>query len=359
MTVLAPADGYETQLEDLGCRFIDLAMDAGGLNPRAISRCCGGCTRSSAASAPTSCSATRSRTTSTARSRPSGSAFRSFPMSLGSGQRFFRNGALQRIAEQLYRAAFRSLPVVFFQNEDDAALFRERRLVREDQVRVLPGSGVDLEYFAPAEFPPESAPPTFLMIARLLRDKGVVEFVEAAKIVRERYPAARFQLIGAADAENRTAISLAEMRQWERSHGVEYLGPVDDVRPHIAAAHCVVLPSYREGAPRTLIEAAAMARPVITTDVPGCRGVVDVGRTGFLCAPRDATELSAACLNFLSLARQARIEMGTSGRQKMEREYNHDLITAAYRETLRAFVLDEPDTRRRPPLAAPFRRQRV
>ena len=334
VTVLAPADVSEPHLQELGCRFLHLPMDPGGLNPlrdlallRRMHKIFGR-ERPDVVLGYT----IKNNLYGALAAKRLGIPF--IPNVTGLGTAFLSNGALQRIAEKLYRAAFRSLPVVFFQNEDDAELFRKRRLVREGQVRVLPGSGVDLDHFAPADFPAESAPPTFLMIARLLRDKGVLEFIEAAKIVRERVPTARFQLIGAADTYNRTAISLAEIRQWEQSRGVEYLGPVDDVRPHIAAAHCVVLPSYREGAPRTLIEAAAMARPVITTDVPGCRAVVDVEASGLLCASKDAQDLAAACLNFVSLSRQAQVEMGKRGRRKMEREYDQQLIFAAYQQAI-------------------------
>lgn len=334
ITVLAPADGSETRLQEIGCRFIPLPMDPGGLNPvrdlgllRRIHKVFAG-ERPDAVFGFT----IKNNLYGAITAKRLGIPF--IPNVTGLGTAFLSGGVLQTVAETLYRAAFRSLPVVFFQNDDDAELFVQRRLVRTDQVRVLPGSGIDLEHFAPAGYPPPEQPPTFLMIARLLRDKGVLEFVEAAKIVRARHPDARFQLVGATNTDNRTAISLAEVRGWGNSHGIEHLGAVSDVRPNIANAHCVVLPSYREGAPRTLIEAAAMARPLIATDVPGCRAVVDPEGSGLLCAPRDANDLAEACLRFLSLPREAQVEMGLASRRKMEREYDQQIVIDAYRDAI-------------------------
>lgn len=333
VTVLSPADGYEAQLREMGCRFICLSMDPSGLNPL---RDLGVFQRISNVFTSERPDVVLSFTI---KNNLYGAIVAKrlripfIPNVTGLGTAFLSRGSLQFVAENLYRAAFRSLPVVFFQNDDDAELFVHRRLVRSGQVRVLPGSGIDLQHFAPADYPPDKAP-TFLMIARLLRDKGVGEFVEAAKIVRARRADSRFQLVGAAGADNRSAFSLAEVRTWEKSHGIEYLGPLADVRPRIAAAHCVVLPSYREGAPRTLIEAGAMARPLIATDVPGCRDVVDHEVSGLLCAPRDSNALAEACLRFLSLPRKVRVKMASAARAKMERGYDQKIVIDAYREAI-------------------------
>jgi glycosyltransferase involved in cell wall biosynthesis len=255
------------------------------------------------------------------------------PNVTGLGTAFLSGGALARVAVTLYRRAFRGVPVVFFQNDDDRDLFRALRIVSAAQARRLPGSGIDLDRFAAADYPAEDAP-VFLLIARLLRDKGVFEYVEAARRVKAAHPHARFQLLGAAGADNRTAVDRETVRGWEAEGVIEYLGTVDDVRPAIAAAHCVVLPSYREGAPRTLIEAAAMARPLIATDVPGCRAVVEDKRTGYLCEVRSGESLAAACESFLGLDRAGRVAMGEAGRRKMARDYDQRLVVAAYRAAI-------------------------
>jgi glycosyltransferase involved in cell wall biosynthesis len=260
------------------------------------------------------------------------------PNVTGLGTAFLSGKLLQTVTEQLYRRSFSTLPTVFFQNEDDRDLFLDRAMVSPDQARLLPGSGIDLVRFAPAAMPPAEGAPVFLMIARLLRDKGVLEFVDAARQIKARHPQVRFQLLGAAGSENRSAIDRATLDAWVVEGVVEYLGTTSDVRPAIEAASCVVLPSYREGAPRTLIEAAAMARPVITTDVPGCRAVVDRDISGFLCEVRSAESLAAAIERFLALPSEAQQAMGQAGRTKMEREYDQAIVVDAYLEAITRLV---------------------
>jgi glycosyltransferase involved in cell wall biosynthesis len=178
--------------------------------------------------------------------------------------------------------------------------------------------------------PPDGAPPVFLMIGRVIRDKGVMEYAEAARLVRNEWPDARFQLLGALGVANRGAIPAEQVAAWGAEGTLEYLGTAADVRPAIADAHCVVLPSYREGAPRALIEASAMARPVIATDVPGCRSVVADGETGLLCAARSGTALAAACRDFLRLSPATQAAMGAAGRRRMEALYDQRLVVEAY-----------------------------
>jgi glycosyltransferase involved in cell wall biosynthesis len=168
------------------------------------------------------------------------------------------------------------------------------------------------------------------LLARLLRDKGVAEFVEAARMVRETRPDAVFQLLGFLDVLNRTAISKSEVERWVQEGVVEYLGATDDVRPYIAEADCVVLPSYREGTPRTLLEAAAMGRPLIATDVPGCREVVRDGVNGFLCEARNAGDLAARIRNFLELTDEQHLSMGRASRLMVEQQFDERLVVDRY-----------------------------
>lgn len=334
VTILAPADEYAARLEALGCRFCPLDMDIKGINPvRDAAFAWHMRTQFVALQPDLILSYTiKNNVYGAVAARSLGIPF--VPNVTGLGTAFLSGGLLQLLAQWLYRAAFAKLAVVFFQNEDDRRLFLERRLVRAEQARLLPGSGIDLQHFAAKPYPEAGKPPVFLMIARLLRDKGVHEFIEAARLVRKRYPDARFQLLGAADAANRSAINLDTVHGWQITHGIEYHGTSEDVRFDIANAHCVVLPSYREGAPRTLIEAAALARPVIATDVPGCRAVVDDGANGFLCSPRSGESLAEACFRFLALDRENQVALGQAGRRKMEQEYDQTLVTRAYREVL-------------------------
>ena len=335
VTILAPADEMLPNLQGLGCTVVPLKMDVRGLNPvadlalllrfRAILRDM----RPDAVLSFT----IKNNVFGGLAARLAGVPF--VPNVTGLGTAFLSGWLLQRVAETLYRAAFRALPVVFFENEDDRGLFEARGMLRPGQAWVLPGTGIDLIHYAAAPMPahpPEA--PVFLMVARLLRDKGVIEYVEAARRIRAEYPQARFQLLGPAGVQNRTAIHLDEVQGWVEEGIIDYLGTLTDVRPVLEAADCVVLPSYREGAPRTLMEASAMARPVIATDVAGCRAVVDADVTGFMCQPRDATSLADAMRRFLGLSSQERAEMGAAGRRKIERAFDEKLVLAAYHQAL-------------------------
>jgi glycosyltransferase involved in cell wall biosynthesis len=253
----------------------------------------------------------------------------------GLGTAFIGGGALQSIVTPLYRFGFARAPAVFFQNEEDRQLFVDRRIIRPEQGRVLPGSGVDLKRFGPV--PAADGPPSFLLIARLLRDKGVVEFVEAARALRSRLPDARFQLLGPLDHDNRTAISRTELDSWVSEGVVEYLGTTDDVRPFIAEASAVVLPSYREGLPRSLLEAGAMARPLIATDVPGCRDVVDNGVNGYLCAVRNSQSLAAAIRQFADLPFAQRLAMGEAALRKVQNRFNEEVVVRTYLHAIEEF----------------------
>jgi len=334
ITVLAPPDDAVPELERLGCRVQPLEMSVKGLNPLEdlkLQRRFGRIFREERPDAVLSYTI-KNNIFGARAAKLAGVPF--IPNVTGLGTAFLSGKLLQTVTEQLYRRSFSALPVVFFQNEDDRDLFLDRRLVKAPQARLLPGSGIDLERFAPAAMPAPEEPPAFLMIARLLRDKGVVEFVDAARRIKARHPQARFQLLGAVGSENRSAIGRETLDAWVTEGVVEYLGTTNDVRPAIAAASCVVLPSYREGAPRTLIEAAAMARPLIATDVPGCRAVVDRDVSGYLCDVKSADSLSDAMERFLALPPEAQQAMGAAGRAKMEREYDQRLVVNAYREAL-------------------------
>jgi len=250
----------------------------------------------------------------------------------GLGTAFIRRGPLQVLVTALYRFALRRASFVFFQNPDDRALFLERRLVRANQARLIPGSGVDLARFAMKPLP--DGPPTFLFIGRLLGDKGVRELIQAVRKLREAHPNMRTQLLGPLDGHNRTAISRSELNDWV-SHGlVEYLGETGDVRPFIEKATAVVLPSYREGLPRSLLEAAATGRPLIATDVPGCREAVDQGVNGFLCAPRNAESLADAMRRLLDLTPDGRSAMGLASRRKVESKFSETVVIQAYLDAL-------------------------
>jgi glycosyltransferase involved in cell wall biosynthesis len=320
VTVLAPHDDSVARLQALGCAFVDLPMNRKGLSPLAnlhIWRRLGAAMDRLRPDVVLSFTIKNNLYGALAARRR---RIPFIPNVTGLGTAFLSGGGLQRVAQMIYRHAFRGLPVVFFQNRDDLELFAGMGLVRPGQARVLPGSGIDLTRFAPAPMP-ENPPdaPVFLMIARLLRDKGVVEFADAAAVVRRQFPHAQFRIVGPFGTENRSALPPAQIMRWQDAGHIVHLGAMPDVRPAIAEADCVVLPSYREGMPRVLLEAAAMARPVITTDVPGCRDALDAGKTGLLCQPRDSASLARACADFITLTPEARAAMGQAGRARRPR----------------------------------------
>lgn len=340
VSVLAPPDETVQQLTKLGCSCFSLPMNAKGLNPLDELRLLQTYRRMLQQIQPDIVLSYTIKNNVFGALAAKSLRLPFIPNVSGLGTGFLSGGVLQFIVEQLYRRAFNRMPVVFFQNSDDREEFVERRLVKATQARVLPGSGIDLEHYSSVQLRPNGAS-IFLMIGRLLRDKGVFEFVEAARQVKAERPDVRFQLLGESGYENRTAISAETVEEWVQEGVVEYLGTTSDVRPAIEAASCVVLPSYREGTPRTLLEASSMARPVIATDVPGCNTVVDNGETGLLCEVRSATSLAEAIRELLALSHQQKAEMGQAGRAKMEREYDQSLVVQAYRKAIQELT-DQP-----------------
>jgi glycosyltransferase involved in cell wall biosynthesis len=216
----------------------------------------------------------------------------------GLGYAFTSAGSLMRtLIEMLYRSALKRAHVVFFQNAEDRQIFIDRRLVSLDKARLVAGSGVDVQRFAPVPLPCATGkPPTFLMIARLLRDKGVLEYLQAAAVVRARHPGARFWLLGGEDARNPSRLDPDQLRAIRESPDIKLLEERADVRPVIAEADVMVLPSYREGLPRSLLEGGAMGRALIATDVSGCRDVVIPGENGLLVERGSAESLAKAMI---------------------------------------------------------------
>lgn len=201
----------------------------------------------------------------------------------------------RRLATILYRHGLASAHGVMFHNEDDRALFLREGMVQSDAATTrIWGSGIDLGRHEPAALPPaEVGALRFLMVGRLIRDKGVREYVEAARLTRQTYPAAVFRLAGPADPSP-NGVGAGEIAGWQRDGVIDYLGPLADVRDEIAACHVLVLPSYAEGLPRSVLEAMAAGRAVITTSAPGCADTVEEGKSGLLVPVRDSAALAQA-----------------------------------------------------------------
>jgi len=242
------------------------------------------------------------------------------------GARTAKQHLVAVIARTLYRAGLAQCQVVIFQNTDDRdELTRLGAVPGHARVAVVRGSGVDLAHYAPSPLPP--GPPVFLFLGRLLRDKGIAEYVAAARAVRAHHPAARFRIAGWFDPKPES-LTRRELDAIIADGTIEYLGAPDDVRPSLAAAHVLVLPSYREGTPRSVLEAMSMNRAVITTDAPGCRETVIDGESGLVVPVRDAAAVAAAMTRLVaSPALLARL--AAAGRARAVELYDAQVVAAS------------------------------
>jgi len=249
-----------------------------------------------------------------------------FSVITGLGYAFIRKGILQSIIRLLYRRAARSTTQFLFENEDDLALFRDG-IIPPTQGKSIKGCGVDTDHYK-TEIPlPKSQPTVFTFIGRLLTDKGIMEYLKAAKLAKHEFgPNVTFTIVGEVDASNPASITKQDLQHWIENGIIEYKGFQDDIRPDIVQSHCVVLPSYREGMPRTMMEALSMSRPVITTLVPGCREIVDEGVNGYLVEAKSAGDLFEAIKKFMQLPYAKKLEMGKEGRLRAETLFDHKKI---------------------------------
>ena len=255
----------------------------------------------------------------------------------GLGSVFIGEGWLVKLMNFLYRVALKGSSCVFFQNPDDRDLFIQQQIVHREQTQLLPGSGVNLEQFKPSGLVRSSDQAfTFVLIARLIKDKGVVEFIEAAQKVHQTHPDVEFQLLGFLGVQNPTAISKEKVEEWTQLPYIHYLGAADDVRPFIERSDCVVLPSYREGTPKVLLEAAAMGKPIIATRVPGCKEVVEDDVTGYLCEVKSPHDLAQKMVQMIELSAAQRARMGQLGRLKMEQQFSEQIVIDRYLVVLQA-----------------------
>lgn len=336
MVVAAPADAYAERLVAAGCEFIDLPMDSNGTHPGrdlALLLRYLALLRSQAPVAYLGYTIKPNVYGSLAAQALGIPVINNIA---GLGAAFIDDSLVTRVARLLYRTALRRSSRVFFQNPQDRRLFLDAGLAPAAVTDLLPGSGIAAHRYQAAPAPSRPGAPCFLLVGRMLINKGVVEFAEAARIVRRTLPQARFQLLGPVHEANPNLVPAQTIAAWEAEGVVEYLGAVDDVRPHIAAADCVVLPSYREGVPRTLLEAAAMARPIIASNVAGCVDVVDDGVNGMLCRARDAADLADRMLAMAALPACERERMGAAGRRKVEQQFDEGLVIGKYLEAISA-----------------------
>jgi len=338
VVAVAPPDSYVPNLKSLGCRYVPIIMDKKGTNPGKEIYLLFRFYQLMRAERPSVYLGYTVKPNIYGSMAAHVAGVPVINNIAGLGSVFSKNGWLASLVKLLYRLALFRSEKVFFQNEDDRSIFIENRLVIDGVADRLPGSGVDLNKFSPVPLP-DRQPVRFLLIARMLWDKGVGEFVEAARLLKREGVNAEFCLLGFLDVENPAAISRQQMDEWVAEGVIRYLGASDDVRREIAEAHCVVLPSYyREGTPRALLESAAMARPIVTTDSVGCREVVDDGVNGFLCKPRNASDLAEKMARIVELSHAEREAMGLRGREKVEREFDEKIVINKYLDAIASIL---------------------
>ena len=251
----------------------------------------------------------------------------------GLGRSFSKNSRLLGLAAMGFKWAFHRATAVLFQNGDDLHFLVNRGIVDPAKARRIPGSGVDLQKFSFRNCVRDCGDENveFLFVGRLLREKGIGEFAGAARELKSRYPNARFRVLGPLE-EGPAGVSRSAVGAWVREGTIDYLGVAEDVRAAMEEADCIVLPSYyNEGVPRSLLEAAALGRPIITTDMAGCRDAVSDGATGYLCKPRDVESLVSTLEKFINLPVGERAEMGRRGREKMELEFDETFVIDQYK----------------------------
>ena len=252
----------------------------------------------------------------------------------GLGTLFIKDNTVTQIAKLLYRVSQLKADRVFFQNREDYNFFTEKGIVAKEKCDILPGSGVDTTRFRPHDRV-EHQKVRFLLIARMIWEKGIGEYVQAARDIRKHYPNIEFCLLGFLDVQNPGAITQKEMDEWVEEGVVNYLGVSDRVDEVIQSADCVVLPSYyREGTPKTLLESGSSGKPLITTDNVGCRDVVDDGVNGYLCEPRSWEDLRDKLEMFLALSSEEKSEMGRQSRIKIKREFDESIVINKYLEAI-------------------------
>lgn len=252
-----------------------------------------------------------------------------------------RAALIRPFVRQMYRSAFGSDRLrVIFQNEDDVAAFQQLGLGTGARSTLIRGSGVDTARFSPRESSTSESPLTVLLVGRLIVEKGIVDFVEAAGLLQRKGVAARFVVAGSRDPGNPSSISPGRLARWRSEGIVEFVGHVDSIEDLVSQAAIVVLPSYREGLPRTLLEAAGMAKPIVATDVPGCRAVVAHEKNGLLVPVRDSAALAAAIERLLREP-ETRVRMGRAGRERVLQDFDVRKVVA---ETLEVYssLLDLP-----------------
>lgn len=337
VTCVAVSDGAEKNLRDLGVNFISVSMSRAGINPFSEIALLFHLFKILMTQHPDCIISYTIKPNAymTVLSKLMG--IPCLAVVTGLGYAFLTDTLRARLARSLLKMGLIFARHIWFLNKDDAAKICAGSSILTNKSSILEGEGIDTHVFDDALYvPPPEKPFVFLMIARILKDKGIYEFAGAAKRVKDAYPDTVFRVVGALDSDNPAGLSSEEWKALCAQCGLEYMGVADDVRPLLAAAQVCVLPSYREGIPRALLEAASMRRPLIATDVAGCRDVVRENITGFLVQSHDVKVLAEAMIKMLSLSADDFASMKRAARHDVQNRFGIDIIIKRYRDIIKA-----------------------
>lgn len=252
----------------------------------------------------------------------------------GLGDAVENGGWMQKLTVTLYKIGIGKAHRIFFQNANNRE-FGIHMGIADDSSVLLPGSGVNLQHHTYHDYPADEGKIRFLYIGRILKDKGAEELFETAKSIKEKYPQTEFQIVGNVEGDYQK-----QLDGLVAANVIRFWGLQDDVRPYICAVECTIMPSYHEGMSNVNLESAANGRPVITTNVPGCKETVDDGKTGFLCKARSAKSLLGAVERFIALPYSQKVQMGQEGRKKVEREFDRRIVIITYLNEINSIIND-------------------
>jgi glycosyltransferase involved in cell wall biosynthesis len=338
VSVLAPRDNHSKEIEALGCHYIDLPLDNKGSNIFKDLLLVRRLYKHYKEIKPDLVFHYTIKPNIFGTLAANYANVKSIAVITGLGYTFINHGLTSKIAKLLYKILLKHSQKVWFINHEDRKKFIKERIVPRDLMEILPGEGVDIDKYAPRVKTTVDEKFRFVLIARLLWDKGVGELVKATSEIKKRYPNVEVQLVGFVDAENPKAISKEQVDDWVSKGWVKYMGSPNDVRDFIAQADCIVLPSYREGISKILLEAASMAKPIIASNVPGCRDIVDHGSSGYLCNVMDSHDLALKMEKMLNLSDKERQEMGDRGRVHIKRDFDENIVLKKYLQTINMYM---------------------
>jgi len=336
VVAIAPKDEYTSRLIEMGCSYEEVKMDSRGANP----------IKDIALTLELYGIYKRVKPDVILHYTIKPNIYGTFAASLlkipsinnvcGLGTSFLNKNLVSKIAIALYKLAFRFPKLVYFQNDCDKNFFLESKIVKHNQIDVLPGSGIDLNRFIPVKKDKKVKPFTFLLVSRLIHDKGIVEYIDAIKLLKSKGLDAKFELLGQIDEKHVRGISQKLVDEWTEQGIVDYLGTTDDVRPFINNSDCVVLPSYREGTPKSLLEAASSGKPIVATDVPGCNNVVSHSVNGYLCQQMDELDLAKKMEDMYYTQSDLLLKMGQESRKIAENKFDEQIVIDKYINAVRS-----------------------